>query len=276
MNRLNLIPAVTEGLISGFCSDHLNVYLYSSRQQIGAAVAAAVSDEMRRLIKEQGRAAGIFSSAPSQSEFLNELVNSPDVSWTRVIGFHLDEFLGINEAAPQSSRRFLTDRLVMKVPMVEFHGLRGEAANPAAVCANYASLLESRRPDFAVLSIGENGRLGLIGSTACDLNDPVPVRVIELDEDCRRRQIQEGTFTVIDEVPLRAISMTIPTIMKCPALFIIGAGARDREAVVEILEGEIGTSHPASILRTHPNAHLFLDREAAASIAERAGERRET
>ncbi|MCI0388622.1 MAG: glucosamine-6-phosphate deaminase, partial [Acidobacteria bacterium] len=142
MSQSKSITIATEGLIENFRAGHLNVYVYGSRQQMGAAAAAAVAAEIRRLVSERNRAIGIFASAPSQNEFLDELVKSSDLEWTRVIGFHLDEYLGMNEEAPQSFRRFLIDRLVKRVPMSEFHGLRGEAANPQAVCANYAALLK--------------------------------------------------------------------------------------------------------------------------------------
>jgi glucosamine-6-phosphate deaminase len=235
-------------LIKSFRADRLNVFIYESRRQTAAAAAAAVAAEIRRLIAERGRAVGIFSSASSQTLFLGELVGIPEIGWTRVIGFHLDEYLGASEDSPQSSRKFLIDRLVRKVPMAEFHGLRGEAANPEAVCANYAALLDSRPPDFAVPAIGEDGRLASIASSGCDFDDPAVVRVVDLDGS------------------RRAISLTIPTILKCQRLFVVAPGERLGQAVRGAVEGEITPHCPASILRTHPDAHLFLDRESAGRI----------
>ncbi len=266
MSQSKSITIATEGLIENFRAGHLNVYVYGSRQQMGAAAAAAVAAEIRRLVSERNRAIGIFASAPSQNEFLDELVKSSDLEWTRVIGFHLDEYLGMNEEAPQSFRRFLIDRLVKRVPMSEFHGLRGEAANPQAVCANYAALLKARPPDFAALGIGENGHLAFIDPPVCDFNDTEAVRVVELDLDCRKQQVHDGAFGSIDEVPRRALSLTIPTIISCSRLFVIVPGARKQDAVRNTIVGEISPACPASILRTHPDAHLFLDREAAVAL----------
>ncbi len=215
---------------------------------MGAAAATAVAAEIRRLIDERGRAIGLFASATSQNEFLDELVKTSEIEWTRVIGFHLDEYLGMGEDAPQSFRKFLIDRLVKRVPIAEFHGLRGEAANPEAVCVNYAALLDSRPPDFAALGIGEDGRLASIAPPVCAFTDPSVVRIVELD----------GVR--------RAISLTIPTIMKCVRLFVIAPGQRKQQAVRDALEGEVAAACPASILRTHPDAHLFLDRKSAAQI----------
>jgi glucosamine-6-phosphate deaminase len=222
-------------------ADKLNVLVFGSTRQALISAAAAIAAEIRRLIAERGRAIGVFSSESSQGEVLDELVKAEGIEWTRVIGFHLDEHLGADEEAPQSHRRFLIDRLVKRVPIAEFHGLRGEAANPAAVCANYAALLKSRPPDFAALDLGENGRLASIDPRVCDFNDPLMVRVVELDAPSRR-----------------AISLTIPAIMACPKLFLIAPGAANGRACRAMVEGEITTACPASILRTHGDAHIFI------------------
>lgn len=258
---------IASNTTDSFRADRLNVHVYESLQQIGVAAASAVSAEIRKLIAQRGRAIGIFASGPSQNEFLEELVKANDIEWTRVIGFHLNEYLGMDENAPQSSRKFLLDRLVLRVPMVEFHGLRGEAANPEAVCANYAARLKSRPPDFAVLSIGENGHLAFIDPPVCDFNDSEAVRVVELDGGCRHQQVNDGIFAKLKDVPRRALSLTIPTIMACERVFVIVPGARKQQAVKDALEGEVATDCPASILRTHPGAHLFVGREAAGKLS---------
>ena len=138
-----------DGLVKTFKASQLNVAVYATRAQLGAAAGAALAAEMRRLIETQGRAIGMFAAAPSQDETLVALVAAPDITWTSVIAFHLDEYLGLNEDAPQSFRRYLIEHLVMRVPLAEFHGLRGEAANPAAVCQNYARLMEFKCAEFA-------------------------------------------------------------------------------------------------------------------------------
>jgi glucosamine-6-phosphate deaminase len=226
--------------IENFRVDKLNVYVCSSRQRTLKVAAAVVAAEMRRLICERGRAVGVFASSQSLAGFLDELVKAEGIEWTKVIGLHLDEYLGADEDSPRSQRRFLIDRLVKRVPMAEFHGLRGEAANPQAVCANYAALLKSRPPDFATLALGENGRLASINPSLCDFNDPAMVRVVELDENSHR-----------------AISLTTPAIMACPKLFLIAPDAANRQAARATIEEEITTACPASILRTHDDAHMF-------------------
>src|SRR6266550_1015984 len=152
----------SDGLVDSFRADKLNVYVYESRPKMGAAAAAVVAGEIRGLIEARGRAVGIFASAPSQNEFLAALVEAPGVDWSRVVGFHLDEYLGMDDRAPQSFRRFLIDHLVTKVALNEFHGLRGEQKDGAAESKRYSELLAANSPDFAVLGIGENGHLAFI------------------------------------------------------------------------------------------------------------------
>ncbi len=230
---------------------------------MGAAAAAVVAGEIRRLIETRGRAVGIFASAPSQNEFLLALVAAPGIDWSRVIGFHLDEYLGMDYRAPQSFRRFLIDRLVDKVTFGEFHGLRGEAEDAAAECHRYADLLAADRPDFAVLGIGENGHLAFIDPPFCDFDDPQPVKVVDLDEVCRAQQVNDGAFSAIEDVPRRALSLTIPTIMARPKLFAIVPGPAKRQAIKSTIAGPVATTCPASILRRHPDAHLFIDSDSA-------------
>ncbi len=255
--------AVQDGLQREFRADQLNVYVYESRPKMGQAAASVIAAEIRRAIQERGRAVVILASAPSQNEFLANLAEAPDIDWSRVIAFHLDEYLGMDDQAPQSFRRFLIDRLANKVPLGQFHGLRGEAPDGAAEAKLYAELLEQNPPDFAVLGIGENGHLAFIDPPFCDFNDPEPVKVVQLDEICRNQQVNDGAFATLDEVPKDALSLTIPTLMARPKLFAIAPGPAKRQAIKNAVEGPISTSCPASILRTHPNAHLFIDVVAA-------------
>lgn len=251
--------AVQQGLQRNFRADNLNVYVYETREKMGRAAASVIAAEIRRAIQERGRAVVILASAPSQNEFLASLAEAPDLDWSRVTAFHLDEYLGMDETAPQSFRRFLIDRLVNKVPLAAFHGLRGDAQDGSEEANRYAQLLKENPPDFAVLGIGENGHLAFIDPPFCDFNDPNSVKVVQLDEVCRNQQVNDGAFATIDEVPHDALSLTIPTLMARPKLFAIAPGPAKRQAIKNTVEGPVSTQCPASILRTHPDAHLFTD-----------------
>ena len=256
-----------QGLVESFRAGNLNVYIYESRPALGAAAAKAVASEIQNQIQRHGQAIGIFASAPSQNEFLSALVESPNIDWSRLTAFHLDEYLEMDDRAPQSFRRFLLDRLIDRVPIGKFYGLRGEAEDPAAECACYGSLLADNPPDFAVLGIGENGHLAFIDPPFCNFEDPEPVKVVQLDEICRQQQVHDGGFESLDAVPRRALSLTIPTIMARPKLFAIVPGSAKQQAIKATVEGPIATSCPGSILRTHTNAHLFIDRDSAALLS---------
>ena len=254
---------MSDGLARNFSADKLNVYVYSSRLQMGNAAAAVIAAEIRDLIERRGGATVIFASAPSQNEFLSALVAAPNIDWSRVVAFHLDEYLGMDQNAPQSFRKFLIDRLVSKVPLAEFHGLRGENSDGAAEARRYAELLKTNPPDFAVLGIGENGHLAFIDPPFCNFDDPEAVKVVELDDVCRRQQVNDGAFAEFDEVPANALSLTIPTLMARPKLFAIAPGPAKRQAIKSAVEGPIATTCPASILRRHADAHLFIDCDSA-------------
>lgn len=253
-------------MLHQFRADHLNVYVYETRNQVALAAAAEVAAELRRLIQTRQRAIGIFTSAKSQTEFLKALVAAPDIEWTSVIAFHPSAYLGLDDEAPQSLRHYLIERLVKRVPLAEFHALRGEAANPKAVCANYAALLAVKPPDFAVMNVGEIGQLAFNDPQAGDFNDPVAVKLVELDEACRQQQVRDGSFPTLAAVPRRALTLTLPTLMACPKLFLSVAGSDRQHAVWKTLNEPVSIACPASIVRTHKAAQLFLDREAAALL----------
>ena len=149
----------------------------------------------------------------------------------------------------------------------QFHGLRGDAPDGTAEAKRYAELLAQNPPDFAVLGIGENGHLAFIDPPFCDFKDAEAVKVVQPDEICRNQQVNDGAFASLAEVPKDALSLTIPTLMARPKLFAIAPGPAKREAIKNTVEGPIATSCPASILRTHPNAHLFIDVVSAQFLA---------
>jgi glucosamine-6-phosphate deaminase len=248
--------------------DHawLGVEVHPDRARMGRAAARAVSTHMRTLVERDGRAAVIFASAPSQNELLAALRADPEVPWEKVTAFHLDEYVGIDPVHPASFRRFLKGRLLDHVPVRAFHGLDGQAADLGAECARYAGLLREEPPGLAVLGIGENGHLAFIDPPLCDFGDPADVRVVELDEACRHQQVHDGAFASVAEVPRTALSLTIPFLLRVPRAVAIVPGPAKRAAIQAALEGPVATACPASILRRHRDATLFLDEDAAAGL----------
>ena len=241
----------------------MHLHVCATRLQLGAAAGGAVAAEIRRLIAERGRAVGIFAAAPSQIETLAVLVQAQGIDWPRVTAFHLDEYLGFEETHPQSFRCFLRQYLLSIIAIGTFHGIRGEASDPAAECARYAALLRADPPDFALLGIGENGHLAFNDPPVADFDDPLLVKVVTLDDACRRQQVHDGAFAALIDVPERAVTVTIPAIVGVPKLFLAVPGERKKKAVGVALQGPLTTACPASILRIHPEAYLFLDQASA-------------
>jgi glucosamine-6-phosphate deaminase len=255
-------PAPIRSLSCG----RLSVEVHADRPAVGRAASAVVSEHLREAVAREGRAAAIFASAPSQNEFLAALREDTRIPWDKITAFHLDEYVGVSARHPASFRRFLTDRLFDHVPIRAFHGLDGEAVDPRAECERYAGLLREARPSLAILGIGENGHLAFIDPPACDFAEPLDVRVTELDEACRAQQVHDGSFATLDAVPRTALSLSIPFLMRLPRAVAIVPGPAKRAAIKAALEGPVTCACPASILRRHPHATLFVDEASAGGL----------
>jgi glucosamine-6-phosphate deaminase len=246
----------------------LRVEVYPDRAAMGATAARTVGAAIRDLLARDGKAAVIFASAPSQNELLAGLRNDAGIDWPKVTAFHLDEYVGLRPDHPASFRRFLVERLFAHVPVAVFHGLDGQAKDLAKECARYAALLEDYAPGLAILGIGENGHLAFIDPPVCDFADSAVVRMVELDAACRRQQVNDGAFASLDAVPGTALSLTIPFLMRVPRVVAIVPGPAKRAAVTAALQGPVTTACPASVLRRHRDATLFLDDDSAAGLVE--------
>jgi glucosamine-6-phosphate deaminase len=220
---------------------------------------------MRERIAATGAVAMLFSSAPSQDETIAALRAAPGIDWSRVTVFHMGEYVGADASAPYSFRRYLADHLFLHARPGVFQAIRGEELLPDAECERYARLLRETPPDIALLGIGENGHVAF-NDPPCDFDDPQPVKVVRLAESCRRQQVHDGAFTAVEHVPQYAITLTMPTILRAPKLFVMVPGAAKAAAVRETLEGPVTPDCPASILRRHPRVRMFLDRHSAARL----------
>jgi glucosamine-6-phosphate deaminase len=247
-----------------FSKDRLQVRIFNDKSSAGAAGAEIAAGIMRAEIERAGRAAVVFASAVSQDPFLAALRAQP-IDWTKLTAFHMDEYAGMSAHHPASFRRFLRDRLFDHVPVAAFHQLDGEAADAAAECERYAGLLRQASPCLVIMGIGENGHLAFIDPPVCDFNDPRDVRPVELDDVCRMQQVHDGAFGRMEEVPSRALSLTVPFFLRIPRALVFVNGKHKSAAVRSALEGPVEEACPASALRRHPSATLFLD-PAAASL----------
>jgi glucosamine-6-phosphate deaminase len=243
----------------------MEIRVFETKTELGAAAAARAAEVLRAAIAEKGHARAIAATGASQFEFLDALIASEGIDWDRVELFHLDEYVGLPESHPASFRRYLKERLVGKVHPGTFHFIDGEAADPQAECRRVGALIAEAPVDVGFVGIGENGHLAFNDPPA-DFETEEPYIVVELDEPCRRQQLGEGWFQSLDEVPPKAISMSVRQILKARELVVSVPDARKAQAVKDCLEGEVTPRHPSSILQRHPRATVFLDRDSASLL----------
>jgi glucosamine-6-phosphate deaminase len=240
-----------------------------TKMEMAEAAAAQAAELLKNAVAQKGHATFVAATGASQFEFLDFLTSTTGIDWSKTTMFHLDEYVGLSDSHPASFRRYLKERLVERVHPGTVHLIRGEVPDPEAECLRLNRLIGTHEVDVSLVGIGENGHLAFNDPPAdFDIDDPYIV--VELDEACRRQQLGEGWFASLDEVPQRAISMSIKQIMKSRAIVCTVPDGRKAQAVHDCLTGEVTPLHPASILRCHDQAHLFLDAGAASLLEDDA------
>lgn len=245
--------------------DGLRVVVHADRADAGRAAGSEVAEAMRDALGRQERVRVMFASAPSQQDMLAALRGAPGIDWRRVTVFHMDEYIGLPADAPQRFGRFLVDHLLDIVRPGEVHLLEPDD-DPEAECERYAGLLREAALDVVCLGIGENGHLAFNDPPDADFHDPAVVKVVELSDASRRQQVNDDCFDRLDDVPRRAVTVTLPTLLAGRRLVCTVVGDNKRDAVHRSLTGPVDAGCPASGLRTHPDATLYLDAPAAASL----------
>jgi glucosamine-6-phosphate deaminase len=230
------------------------------------AAAEQAVDLLRGAIARKERASFVAATGVSQFEFLDVLTSAPDIDWARTKMFHLDEYVGLPESHPASFRRYLKKRLIERVHLGEVHLIQGDAPDPQAECRRLNRLIAGCEIDVAFVGIGENGHLAFNDPPA-DFEVADPYIVVELDKACRQQQLGEGWFASLEDVPRRAISMSIQQIMRSRAIVCTVPDRRKAQAVRDCFTGRVTPLHPASILRHHARAYVFLDADAASLLS---------
>lgn len=241
------------------------VKIFDDKIALAQAAAKHAAATLRQALAARGHARIIAATGASQFEFLDALTAHRDIDWPNVELFHLDEYIGLPADHPASFRKFLRERLVAKAGIVQTHFLEVDS-DPEAVAAQVGAELNVAPIDVAFVGIGENGHLAFNDPPA-DFETEDPYLIVELDEACRRQQAGEGWFPGIAQVPTRAVSMSIRQILKSNEILVIVPDARKAAAVKACFEGEISPLAPASILRRHPQATVFLDRDSSALLS---------
>ena len=238
--------------------------VFADKSQLGQAAAAQAASAINQAIAERGQARIIAATGMSQFEFLQALIATPGIDWTKVEMFHLDEYVDLSITHPASFRKYLLERFIEPAGLTNFHLLNGER-DPKDVCQVIGGIISEAPIDIAFVGIGENGHLAFNDPPA-DFDTEAPYIVVNLDEACRRQQVGEGWFANLNEVPKQAISMSVRQILKAEEIICIAPDARKAEAIHNCFEREVSPMYPASALRTHLNTTIYLDAESSSLL----------
>ncbi len=245
----------------------MKIEVLNTKEECGIAAANQGAVILKQTIHAKGRASFIVATGASQFDFLKALTEKEGIDWRLTSMYHLDEYIGMNADHPASFRRYLKERLIDVVHPGTVHLVQGEADDPVAECQRINDIISRDTIDVAFVGIGENGHLAFNDPPA-DFDTEVPFIIVELDDACRRQQFGEGWFDTLEAVPNKAISMSIQQIMKSETIVCTVPDKRKARAVNECFEGEISPQHPASILRRHPRAFVYLDADAASQLSD--------
>jgi len=245
--------------------DQLLVKIYKNRSLMGKAAAREVSKKLKEILNKKDEANIVFAAAPSQNDFLAELIQQ-DIDWSKIRGFHLDEYIGLEEGSTQKFSHYLNNHIFDEVEFKEIYLIDTIADTPQKKIEEYSKLLKIHPMDIACIGIGENGHIAFNDPDVADFTDTENIKQVILDEKCRKQQVNDGCFASIEEVPKFAITLTIPTIMSADYIFCVVPTKNKSQAVNNCINGKINTKCPASVLRSHQRAIMYLDGDAAGNL----------
>lgn len=246
--------------------DLLTVNVYETRAEMGSSAAADIKAKILDLLQTKKTINMIFAAAPSQNEVLASLAWDREIPWERVNAFHMDEYIGLSSDAPQGFGNFLKEHIFGLAPFKSVNYIDISAEDPEKECERYAALLAEYPTDIVVMGIGENGHIAFNDPPVADFNDPKAVKPVLLDDICRNQQVNDGCFATLDDVPKYAITLTVPALFAGDHLFCIVPAKTKANAVKATLCGEIGEACPATVLRRHKNAILYLDGDSSVLV----------
>ncbi len=248
--------------LKDFFVDNLRVKQFSTRAEMGADAARDAEPIIADIISKKGVANIIFAAAPSQNETLGALLESDKIDWSCVNAFHMDEYIGLEKGDSHTFGTYLDEHIFSKVPFKSVNYVRGYAPDTEKECERYAALLKENPIDVVFLGIGENGHIAFNDPWVADFNDEKVIKAVELDNKCRCQQVNDGCFPTLDDVPTHALTLTIPTLFAATHLFCSVPAATKAEAVKNTLYAEINEDCPASVMRRHNSAVLYLDADS--------------
>ena len=253
-------------LIQKFKVDNLTVEVYETRQEMGIAAATLYKKEVLDLMRNKEEIRAIFAAAHSQDDFLKALAEDKEIDFTKIIGFHMDEYIGLGKDATQNFGNFLQKAIFSRKPFKAVNYVQSDAADIDAECLRYERLLRQKQLDIVSMGIGENGHIAFNDPQEAHFEESAWVRTTALDDICRQQQVNDGEFATIADVPKVALTLTIPALMSCSRVICIVPTVNKAQAVYNTLRNPVSETCPASVLRRHPHATLLLDKEAASLL----------
>ena len=251
--------------IRNFKADELTVRVFDNRANMGIAAAEQATGWIKEVLCEKDEVNIIFAAAPSQNDFLKEL-SKANVDWSRVNAFHMDEYIGLSEDAPQGFANFLRRAIFDLVPFKNVFCFNGQNESPEAECKRYADLLHKYPADIIFMGIGENGHIAFNDPGVAKFDDPETVKIAKLDEVCRNQQVNDGCFASIDLVPTHAYTLTVPIMMAAPKMMLVVPTALKAKAIHDTVLGTVTEMVPASVVRTHKGGAVLYTDEAGAKL----------
>lgn len=248
-----------------FEKEQLKVKVLDTREEMGIVAAKDVVNRIRQILTEKNSVNMIFAAAPSQNEFLKALIEE-DVDWSRIRGFHMDEYVGLNKDHPERFGNYLKTTIFDKVPFQDIYLLNGVESDAEKESSRYSQLLTDYPADIVCMGIGENAHIAFNDPSEADFNDPVRVKEVQLDKISRMQQVHDGCFTDINKVPLSAVTLTVPALMEGRYIYCMVPGVHKAEAVYHTLHDKVSEKYPSTVLRKHKHATLYLDKESAEKL----------
>lgn len=242
-----------------------NVHVFDDRGEMGRAAAAEIAEELRTRLASQDRVRVVFAAAPSQDEMLDALVADVGIDWSRVDAFHMDEYLGLPEEAPERFAEWLKRSLFDRVPFGSVHLIQADA-DPEGAAAAYAQTMAEAPIDLVCCGIGVNGHIAFNDPPVADFSDPLDVKVVDLDVVCRQQQVDDECFGALADVPQRAVTLTVPRLLRADKLVCVVPGSLKAAAVRATFNEPVSTRWPSTALRDHGGVSFYFDREAAALL----------
>ncbi len=241
--------------------DRLKIESFATRADMGAAAAADIAAALAERLASQPNVRMVFAAAPSQADMLAALAATPSLDWNRVTAFHMDEYIGLDPASPARFANWLDAHVFNRLPFAAVHRITPEPDAEAEI-VRYAALMNEAPIDLVCLGIGVNGHIAFNDPPVADFDDPLDVKIVELDDICRQQQVDDECFPDFASVPHHAVTLTVPRLVRADRMFCVVPGSIKRDAVSKTLYGQISTECPASILRNHPACTLYIDKDS--------------